>query len=188
MKAALKIMGLGIFLAGISVANAWDHRPLSITPVFARAEVIPTSVQVSICEGADGEEFSVVRLRGQGPITSEDPRLEGTFFANAITLHNSDGVGIGRDDFEIRDPVTGRVKVKGSADSLDADPEAIKGMVTARLADGSRFWAESTVRLPPPGVQAPVVIEYGGEGPGVPADRAVIVSGTCRALFNSLDE
>jgi hypothetical protein len=187
MKAVLKIIGLGFFLAGIPAATALAHRPLSITPVFARAEVIPSSVEVSTCQGAEGEEFSVVRIRGEGPITSEDPRLEGTFFANAVTLHNSDGVGIGHDNFEIRDPATGRLKVKGHADSLDADPEAIKGMVTARMADGSRFWAESTVRLPPPGVQAPVVIEYGGEGPGVPADRAVIVSGTCRALFD-MDE
>ncbi|HKY64189.1 MAG TPA: hypothetical protein VJR29_12310 [bacterium] len=159
---------------------------LQIVPVFARAEVVPTSVVPSTCQGLDGT-YNVVRIAGQGPITSEDPRMEGTFFADAIVLTNAQGKGVSRDNFKIRDS-RGRLKVLGSAIGIHNDPQAIHAQAKAWLADGSRFHSESTVRLPAPGSQDPIVVEYGGEGSGDPADRGVILSGTCGAIFDAFDD
>src|SRR4029453_11240701 len=172
-----------VFGVGLPARSALANRKLSIKPVSARAVIVPTSVTTVSCRNADGEEFTLTRLSGQGPITSEDPRLEGTFFADAKLLHNAVGVGVSHDDFEVRDPLTGMLKWRGSADALDAGAEPVKGMAIAELGAGTSIWAESTVFLPAPGSQDPVIIEYGGEGPGIPQDRALAISGDCRRFF-----
>jgi hypothetical protein len=155
-----------------------------MTPFFARAEITLTSIKTATCEGENGEVFTFFHLKGQGPITATDPRMEGTFFANAKLLHNAQGVGVSRDDLKIRDTQTGQLKATGVALSLDAGFEPIKAMTTIDLADGSRVWTEATVRLPAPGTSDPVILEYGGAGSGIPEDRAVLVTGDCRRFFN----
>jgi hypothetical protein len=184
----LSAMGSLLLLANIPARTALADPILSITPFFSHAEIVPTSVKSATCLGANGEEFTFTHLKGQGPITASDPRMAGTFFANAKLLHNSQGVGVSQDDFQIRDTQTGQLKAKGIAQAMDAGAEPIKAMVTIDLSDGSRIWTESTVRLPAPGTQDPIVIEYGGEGPGVPADRGLLISGDCHRFFGDDDD
>jgi hypothetical protein len=148
---------------------------------------VPTFVKTETCIGVNGEEFTFTHVKGQGPIAASDPRMDGTFFANAKLLHNSQGVGISQDDFKIRDSQTGRLKATGVAKAMDAGAEPIKAMVTIDLSDGSHIWTESTVRLPAPGTQDPIVIEYGGEGSGIPQDRGLLISGDCHRFFDEDD-
>jgi hypothetical protein len=183
----LSAMGSLLLLANVSARTALADTILSITPFFSHAEIVPTSIKTATCLGANGEEFTFMHLKGQGPITASDPRMDGTFFANAKLLHNSQGVGISQDDFQIRDSQTGRLKAKGIAQAMDSGAEPIKAMVTADLVDGTRLWTESTVRLPAPGSQDPIIIEYGGEGPGIPADRGLLISGDCQRFFGDDD-
>ena len=135
------------------------------------------SQSVSTCNGSDGP-FTVVRLRGEGPVASDDPRLRGIFKANAVVLTNAAGEGVSRDDWEIVDPVTRRRKAAGTAFGVHNGSEPIKALSIGHLADGGRFFANARVTLPPPGVEQPIVVEYGGAG-GPEADRAVIVGGDC---------
>jgi hypothetical protein len=160
--------------------------PISIAPVTARATLQPTSVVVSVCDGADGP-YTVTRIEAVGPIASADPRLSGTFLADAVLLHDAQGRGISRDRFRVIDPETGKLKMKGTAFAVDAAPEPIKGLAIARLADGSRFFAQSTVLLPAPGTQDPLVIEYGMQGPGALPDHAVVLGGNCDDVWDAFD-
>lgn len=162
-------MLLPLLLPLTAVADPGDD--LIIRPVAARAVVQVTSIEVETIEGDEGPQTQV-RLTGEGPITSEDPRLNGILYADAVILTDADGHGISRDEFEIFDPATGQRLVKGSAWGIHADPAPIHGQAVARLRDGSRFYAESTVTVPPPGSLDPIVIEYGFH-----ADRAVILEG-----------
>lgn len=181
-------MALGLLIVGgYAVAQVVSN--LKMKTVTATATVSPTQPPEEVfCTGADGEEYVYIHIVGEGPIVSSDPRLEGTFHADAELLHRvSDGSGISRDHFEVRDSVTGALKMKGRAWATDPSPPSpIKGFAVARLADGSRFWAHSTVTVPPPGVQAPIVIEYGTANPGV-ADRAEIFSGAGQCAELLLD-
>ncbi|HKX11932.1 MAG TPA: hypothetical protein VJP40_02175 [bacterium] len=168
-------------------AAAYGNSPMHITPVFARAEAQPTSLEVSTCEGADGV-YTVLHVTSQGPITSNDPRLEGTFYGDAIAITNAQGKGISRDNFKIHDPVTGKLKMKGTGYGIHSDPNPIHAQAFGRLADGTRFWSESTVWLPAPGTQDPIIVEYGGEGSGDTPDRGVTISGSCQALLDAFGD
>lgn len=163
------------------------HESVRITKMRARAAVQLSSFDQKVCHGADGD-YTLVRLTGEGPITSTDSRITGTFYVDAMILHNPQGQGISRDKFKIRDPRSRRIKVQGTAWAVDADPNPIHGMAMAKLADGSRLLAESVVYLPAPGSPDPIIIEYGSDqGSTDPADRAYIVSGNCRELRDEFD-
>jgi hypothetical protein len=177
---------LALSLASVSALASGGPAPLTITSVFARATLVPTSVAVSTCEGTDGV-YTVTKLEATGPIVSADARLQGVFFADAVLLHDAQGKGISRDRFRVIDPVTGKLKMKGKAFAVDAAPDPIKGFAIAKLADGSRFFAQSTVYLPAPGTQDPLVIEYGGQGPGALSDHAVILGGNCDDVWEAFD-
>ena len=174
------LIGLGlaaaIVPAGISVADD-DSRP-KITRVHSRAEVSVTSERTTTCRGSDDRTYTVVKIRGTGPITSDDPRLNGTFHVDAWIMLGENGQGIGHDDWKITDPRTGQLKARGRADGVLDGANPSKSLSIGEFADGSRLVANSLVTLPPPGVQAPIVIEWGGPGSPAP-DDAVIVRGSC---------
>ena len=157
---------------------------LKIDQAMAVATLQPTLVEVDTCEGVDGT-YSFIHILAQGPIVASDPRLNGTFFANAKLLHRPDGRGVSEDNFEVRDD-NGELLMKGQAHAADpvAGPTPIKGMALGRLRDGSRFVAGSTVTLPAPGTTDPLIIEYGVASPGV-QDEAVLVSGDCLGFFDA---
>ena len=160
---------------------------LQIEQAMAVATLQLTSMDVGTCDGVDGTN-SVIRLTAVGPIVSPDPRLNGTFHANARLLHRPDGRGVSEDNFEVYDD-DGRLIMKGQAHAADpvAGPTPIKGLALARLSDGSRFVAGSTVTLPAPGTNDPLVIEYGVANPGV-QDEAVLVTGDCAEYFDDWGE
>jgi hypothetical protein len=183
----LSAMGAVLLLVNGLARTVLADPTLSITPFFSHAEVGVTSIKTDTCVGANGEVFSFTHVKGQGPIVATDPRMEGTFFANAKLLHNSQGVGVSVDDFKIRDSQSGKLKATGLAQAMDSGAEPIKAMTTINLSDGSRVWTEATVRLPAPNTQDPIIIEYGGDGPGVAADRGLLITGDCQRFFGDDD-
>lgn len=166
-----------------------DDGDLKIDGVEARAEVEVSSLDVSAHENGS-DTYSVIRVRGEGPMTSNDPRMEGIFKVDAVMLVDERGAGVGRDDWEVVDAATGESKAAGIAHSIHNDPrfheapEPFAALSIGQLTDGSRFFAHARVALPPPGVQRPIAIEYGGPGLSDPANRAVAVEGRCEGLLD----
>lgn len=154
--------------------------------VQARAEVGIESLDVKVHPGQNGA-CSVIRVRGEGPIASEDPRLAGIFRVDAVMLFNERGEGVGRDDWEIVDAENGAPKASGTAHSVHNDPgfqenpEPFGALSIGQLEDGSRLFTRARVSLPRPGSDEPIVIEYGG-GPE-PAHRGFAAAGRCDGLL-----
>ena len=154
-----------------------------------RAEVAVRELEVSAPAGDDGT-YTLVRVRADGPVTSNDPRLAGIFHANAVMLVNERGEGVGRDNWEIVDAQDGSVKARGIAHAVHNDPnfhvapEPFAALSIGRLSDGTQMFAHARVALPPPNSDRPIVIEYGGPGLSDPANRAVAVAGRCAGLLD----
>ncbi len=192
-----KLIGLAALLAaGNALGNGGGHghghgddrpRPMEISRVFARTEIAaPSFTVLETCQGPDGP-YQLIHVTGEGPITSDDPRLTGTFIVDALILDSTTtGIGVSTDRFKVIDPSTGRLKVKGKAWGTDLAGEPIKSMAIADLADGSRLATNATVYLPQPGTAQPLAIEYGGAGPGNLEDRAFVISGDCRRTLEKL--
>jgi hypothetical protein len=158
-------------------------RPIQITSFHSLATVQGTVTPKAICNGVDGV-YMLLAVMGDGPITSDDPRMSGIFHADALILDSPvSGLGVSRDSWTITDPATGAVKVRGYAIATDLGPHP-RAITVATLADGSHMVANSVVTLPAPGSTDPILIEYGGAGLEEP-DRGVIVSGDddCVELF-----
>jgi hypothetical protein len=162
---------------------------LQLDAVEARAEVAVSAMDVTAPGGGDGT-YTLIRIRGEGPVTSSDSRLAGIFRANAVMLVNERGEGVGRDDWEILDARDGTAKATGVAHGIHNDPDfhtrpaPFAALSIGRLADGTRLFAHARVTLPPPNTQRPIVIEYGGPGLTDPANRAVAVAGRCDGLLD----
>lgn len=170
-------------LALSSVATA-DGPAFTITTFHSFATVAPTSVTPTVCKHSDGT-YTNVHILSVGPITSNDPRMVGTFHGDAMILTNAQGIGVSRDKWTITDSTTGAVKVTGVAEALDADATGpIHSVVTARFADGSYMSTMAVVRLPPPGQQGAITIEYGGAVPSDPG-RGVVISRDCAGYFDA---
>jgi hypothetical protein len=177
-----KILASLLVLVAGGVVLANREAPLSMTPMSARVVLpAPTITPLGTCQGADGT-YTLLHVTGSGPITSADPRLSGTFTADALILDNPNtGMGVSTDNFEVTDPATGAVKMRGTAWAIDENPYPIKALAMAELADGSRYITFTTVTLPA-GPTDPLVIEYGGAGfPS--SDRALVVEGECGKMF-----
>lgn len=183
MKKLWSVFIVFLVLALSSVATA-DGPAFTITTFHSFATLVPTSVTPTVCKHSDGT-FTNVHILAEGPITSNDPRMVGTFHGDAMILTNAQGIGVSRDKWTITDSSTGDVKVTGVAQALDADATGpIHSVVTARFADGSFMSTMAIVRLPPPGVQGAITVEYGG---AVPSDtgRGVIISRDCGGYFDA---
>jgi len=177
---------IAVVLVAAGAAVASQSPPLSMTPAYARAEVQASVTPVATCEGDDAT-YTLLHVEGQGTITSTDARLAGTMIVDAMILDNPNtGMGVSTDNFKVLDPVTGELKMKGTAWAIDKHPLAIRSLALADLADGSKFVTLATVRLPAPGTTDPIVIEYGGPGSGDSVDRALIVSGDCARMLKHL--
>ncbi len=159
---------------------------VQLEAVDARAELEVRSLDVTVQEGPNGV-CSVIRVRGEGPMASDDPRLAGIFKADAVMLINERGEGVGRDDWEIVDAESGASKASGIAHSIHNDPgfqenpEPFYALSIGRFEDGSRLFTRARVSLPRPGRAEPIVIEYGG-GPE-PAHRGFAAAGRCDGLL-----
>lgn len=154
---------------------------LTIQGIEARTEVKVESQEVS--PPSDGSDCTVVRVRGKGPITSNDPRFQGVFEADAVILVNGAGEGVSRDDWRVVDPETGETKVEGTAHAVHNDPNPLRAVTIGRFADGDHFFGHARVALPEPGSDGPIVIEYGGPDLTDPENRAVAVGGRCDGLL-----
>lgn len=161
-----------------------DGPTFSITTFHSFATLTPTSVTSTVCAHSDGT-YSNVHILSQGPITSNDPRMAGTFHGDAMILTNAQGIGVSRDKWTITDSGTGAVKVTGVAEALDADATGpIHSVVTARFVDGSFMSTMAVVRLPPPGTPGAITVEYGGAVPSDPG-RGVVISRDCGGYFDA---
>lgn len=170
-------------LATAAVATA-DGQSFTITTFHSFATVTATSITPTVCAHSDGT-FTNTHIISQGPITSNDPRMAGTFHGDAMILTNAQGIGVSRDKWTITDTITGVVKVTGVAQALDADATGpIHSVVTARFADGSFMSTMAIVRLPPPGSTGAITIEYGGPTPS-DSGRGVVISRDCGGYFSA---
>ncbi len=172
-----------------SAAFANDNRFFEINKFHAFATITPSAPEVlATCHDDSGNTYTNVHLTGTGPITSTDPRMEGTFHVNAMILTDQNGIGVSRDEWSITDSRTGAVKVRGVAQALDTDQTApIYAVNTARLADGSFVSHIAIVHLPSAASNGNLTIEYGGEVPADPG-RAVIMSGVDCGGYFAADE
>lgn len=157
---------------------------LKLDRVIARTEVVVESQDVTTHE-ADGALYTVIRVRGEGPMTSDDPRMEGIFKAEAVMLVDDKGQGVGRDDWTLVDAATGKVKARGTAHGTINGSNPIRAVSIGKLEDGTRFFANARVEVPPPGAEGPIVIEYGGPGLADPGNRAFAVAGRCEGLLDA---
>jgi hypothetical protein len=178
-----KLLGLGLLAAtipaGIALASGGSA---TITRFHAMANVAITSLQNSSCPGPNGPD-AVTFVKGQGPVTSDDPRLAGTFHVDAVILVNAQGEGVSRDNWQITDSATGALKASGTAYGVQHGFNPIKALSIGQLADGSRTMANALVTLPAPGSQDPIRIEYGGSGSALEDDAVVVGSGCARLVF-----
>jgi len=176
-----KLVGLGavaaMIPAGIALAVGDGA---TITRFHSTASVGITSVQTSSCPGPNGPD-AVTSIKGQGPVTSDDPRLVGTFHVDAVILVNAQGEGVSRDNWQITDSATGTLKASGTAYGVQHGSNPIKALSIGKLADGSRTMANAVVTLPAPGSQDPIKVEYGGSGSPL-EDDAVAVGPACARL------
>lgn len=174
----LCLMALG--LSSVCVADS--DPPFTITLFHSFATLQPTGFTPTVCKHSDGT-YTNVHVTSIGPITSDDPRMEGIFHGDAMILTNAQGIGISRDKWWITDAVTGDVKVTGVAQALDVDMTApIHAINTARFADGSYMSNMAIVNLPSAATGGMITVEYGGPIPSDPG-RAVVISRDCGGYF-----
>lgn len=184
MKKWFSFAALALAIVAVSSIATADGPPFTITTFHSFATLTPISVTPTVCKHSDGT-YTNVHILSQGPITSNDPRMAGTFHGDAMILTNAQGIGVSRDKWTITDTATGAVKVTGVAQALDADATGpIHSVVTARFADGSFMSTMAVVRLPPPGVPGAITVEYGSAVPSDPG-RGVVISRDCGGYFDA---
>jgi hypothetical protein len=176
----MKIFAAALVLVaatGVTAEADQPDRRMSINTFHSFATVQATVTPIATCQGKDGVTYTVLSVQGEGPITSDDPRMAGIFHADALILDSpATGYGVSKDDWTVTDPTTGALKASGTAYATDFGPHP-RAITVAELADGSHMWANTVVTLPAPGTSDPITIEYGGPGLDEP-DRGVIVGGS----------
>lgn len=176
----MKIAALLVSGLLLAATPAIAKKPaLKIATTFVHVEIFnPTVTPLAQCQGEDAV-YTVLHVTGEGAAQSTDPRLSGTFIADAVLLDNPNtGYGASYDNWQIVDSTTRALKAKGTAWAVDRNPNQIKSLVMAELVDETKLLAHATVTLPNgPGV--PLVIEYGGTGALDTQDRALLISGDC---------
>jgi hypothetical protein len=158
---------------GIAIASG-GPRTDDVAAVF---DLVPLSSDGIQCEGIDGSYFQFVDVF-RGPIVSEDPRLRGVMWSRTRSLLNLD---TGQSDilggFQIRNPTTGFVKVRGQIIGVGADGGVAKGLMKGRTAWGGRLIANFSVETDL-GTGA-IHGELGSPSPIVAADLAILQRGSC---------
>src|SRR5687768_6093944 len=88
-------------------------------PVLASFGLAMTERSMELtCTGEDGE-YIELEQEYQGDIVSLDPRLSGVLTTHTFLLINTTKlVGTGHGTLEIRDPVTGNLKITGFFDGV----------------------------------------------------------------------
>ena len=157
------LIGLAVPVATVPVGIGMAASGATITRFHSVATVTVSSWQPSQCPGPNGPN-TVVRVKGQGPIASDDPRLAGTFHVDAVILVNAQGDGVSRDNWRITDTNTGALKAHGTAIGVQHGSNPVKSLSIGQLADGTLTSANAVVSLPPPGTPHPITIAYGGSG------------------------
>lgn len=188
------LTALSLVLAGVTVAVASDREtaPPAIDKVvgLVDAKLAPGS-QIE-CTGADGARYLEVDTTVEGTIHSDEPRIgTGKRFWGRIRslLDTSTGEGVGSDDWQIREPGTGRVIAEGSTRATLQRATGIKGLALGRFTDnGDHFIAVGSWALVPLGLvmrqaESPNVHSYGSDVPVNGSDAAFVVRGACTADF-----
>lgn len=174
-----KMISLGLGFAAVlfsSVCIAGNQGPVSVSSFHSVANVNATVSVVETCTGVDGT-YNLLSVKGSGPITSNDPRMEGVMNVDALILDSpTTSLGASVDHWTVVDSADPTlVKAQGKAVATDLGPNP-KAVVYGFLADGSVLVTNTVVTLGPT-----VVIEYGGAGLNVP-DRGVIFSGNNKCV------
>jgi hypothetical protein len=158
--------------AGAAVAGGGP----STEPVSATFKLNPVDQTGTECIGADGTYFQGT-YTSAGPIKSAEPRIAGKLVVVQSTLENeTTGSGIGSGTFQIVNPHSGSVKVKGTF-TLVGTPDGARGTAVGTLANGSVFAAAfSTLFDPNTGVTKG---EFGAPNGLMSADPAFVQAGGC---------
>lgn len=145
---------------------------------FGLTQVVATSERT--CTGGDGE-YSERHDEFQGDITSTDPRITGRLSVKSDMLINLDkGIGTGHGKWEIRDAITGDLKLTGSFQGVVVELNRFKALATANFTPGGgRIVANISIILTPTGAFGNI----GSPLTGVESDPAVIQEGSCSGGF-----
>jgi hypothetical protein len=173
--ASLMLASIGISAAG-GTGGPSTSEPLAVID----ATHDPAMDTVVNCAGLDGQ-YQEIRSRSQGTMLSSDPRLNGTATTNEhITINRSTLTGAVVGDIEVRDPVTGELKLEAAMYAVFKGVP-VKGVIVGRLRDGQRLVANfSAVHEPPARGPHRIVGVIGG--PTASVDLSVIQDVGCTGV------
>ena len=160
-------------------AAAPGSQPVTTEPLATfRVAHDPSGDFIVKCAGIDGA-YEQIRSTSSGEITSTDPRLSGLITNKERILLNRTTLSATLDAATvIVDPATGAEKFSGTVTGVLSGIN-LRGVLTGRLADGSRLIANFSV-VHDPKTDEPHNLTGTIGGPSVaPVDYAVVQSGGC---------
>jgi hypothetical protein len=186
------ISALIIVLGGGYATALADGEAPHTNAVAGAFSAAPVDVQRRTCAGADGP---YLELRGQwkGVVTSNDPRLAGTFVFSAepALVNLATGLGTFQGRFEVLDPKTGQEKANGNFHTVVTEASFNHGFALGKVISAGghadddepsdNFFANIQAKLDP---SLNVTGEYGGAGDL--RTPAVTQAGHCSGPFTKM--
>jgi hypothetical protein len=180
---AVAVLGAGGASAGAAPAHpahpAHPHAPVAVDAATIQLSATRSAPPVvTVCAGPS----RVIEIRTDlaGQAASADPRLTGALTVHArVLLATTGGVGYTTGTVVIRDPATGRVKVRAALTQLETEnATSFNGLLVGTVEPGhAHLVALYSGRIDPqPGT---LHANVGTDGPAAPHDSAVVASGSC---------
>ena len=165
--------------AGAATAHRYPHAAVSVAAATMQLTATRTLPPVvTPCAGTAG--VIEIRTALAGEATSPDPRLAGALTVSArVLLSTTGGNGFTTGTVVVRDPATGRVKVRAEVTQLEtAGATKFDGLLVGSVEPGgARIVALYSGRIDP--VAGTLSANVGAGTPVAPHDSAILVGGEC---------